>query len=116
MWVALGVFFACALFNSMVFGGVAQVGVATSILIIVYRQKLRQKFKLHPWTCASCAFDFVYVCCCPCCAIAQEARVVRYAYQNVQAETISHPYVSTFPGSQQAAARLVPTSRATYSR
>jgi Cys-rich protein (TIGR01571 family) len=79
--IALGLFFACALLNSLIFGGAVCYGICTSLLIIVYRQRLREKLGLKSWNRVDCVFDFVYVCCCPCCAISQEAQVVRYAYQ-----------------------------------
>jgi hypothetical protein len=33
---------------------------------------------LKAWTPENCLTDFLYVCCCPFCAIAQEAQAVRY--------------------------------------
>lgn len=116
VWVGLAVFFACALLNSMMMIGVACVGTCTSCLIILYRQRLREKLGMKSWTCSNCLFDFIFVCCCPCCAIAQEARVVRYAYQGSpytaraspqQSATISRvAYASQAPPGR----RLMPTT------
>jgi len=78
--VALGLFFVCALLNGLT-GTFCYTGFVTCFMILYYRHKLRTKLGLPSWTCRSCCTDFFYVFCCSWCAIAQEARVVRYAYQ-----------------------------------
>merc|ERR1719199_209193 len=82
MWIGLALFFICSLLNCLVLGGVVCTGVCTSCLIVFYRQRIREKLGLKSFTRTNCVFDLVYVCCCPWCAISQEAQVVRYAYQN----------------------------------
>jgi hypothetical protein len=77
----LALFAACALLNTLIFGGFVCCGICSNLLIILYRQRLRERLGLKSWQRIGCVFDFVYVCCCPCCAISQEAQVVRYAYQ-----------------------------------
>merc|ERR1719359_2645987 len=82
--IALALFAACALLNTLIFGGFVCCGICSNLLIILYRQRLRERLGLKSWQRTGCVFDFVYVCCCPCCAISQEAQVVRYAYQQGQ--------------------------------
>jgi len=79
--MALAAFFFCALLNGLTYGAWIIYGFFTCILILYYRHKLRAKLDISNWTCGSCCLDFLYVFCCTCCAIAQEARVVQYAYQ-----------------------------------
>jgi Cys-rich protein (TIGR01571 family) len=78
--VALGLFFVCGLVNGLT-GTFCYSGFITCLMILFYRHKLRAKLGLPSFTSASCCEDFFYVFCCSWCAIAQEARVVRYAYQ-----------------------------------
>lgn len=78
--VALGLFFLCALANGLT-GTFCYFGIVTCFMMLYYRHKLRAKLGLPSWTCRSCFTDFFFVFCCSWCAIAQEARVVRYAYQ-----------------------------------
>lgn len=78
--VALGLFFVCALANGLT-GTFCYSGFVTCFMILYYRHKLRAKIGLPSWTLATCCTDFFFVFCCSWCAIAQEARVVRYAYQ-----------------------------------
>jgi len=75
--LAIAMFAACAALNSMTLTGVMIQGAFTSLLIIYYRQKIREKFGLKSWTCQNCLIDFVYVCFCPCCAVAQEAQALK---------------------------------------
>lgn len=79
--MGLAAFFFCALLNGLTYGAWIIYGFFTCILILYYRQKLRARLDIANWTCGSCCLDFFYVFCCTCCAIAQEARVVQYAYQ-----------------------------------
>lgn len=51
-------------------------------LILFYRQELRKKLKLQPWQCPQLCTDCLFVCFCPCLAIAQEAYVARAAIQS----------------------------------
>jgi Cys-rich protein (TIGR01571 family) len=81
IYIGIGLFFACALMNGLTFGGFIMQGVFTSTLLIIYRQRLREKLGIKSWTATNCFFDCLYVCCCTCCAISQESLVVRYAYQ-----------------------------------
>lgn len=80
-WLAVLAFFSCALVNSLIFGGLACYGIFTTCLILLYRQRLREQLGLKAWGCPGCCFDFLYVSCCPCCAISQEAQVVRLLYE-----------------------------------
>lgn len=127
VWIGFAVFCACALLNSLTFGGFACMGFFTSCLVIVYRQHLREKLGLKAWSGPNCLFDCLYVCCCPCCAIAQEAQVVRYAYLQggqVRREVREAPriFASSFPSSQvgssrtlgQPVVRMVPYTQGGY--
>jgi len=78
---AFTAFAICALLNGLTYNLSIIYGFFTCFIILLNRQKLRAKLNLPNWTCKSCCADFFYVFCCTCCAIAQEARVVRYAYQ-----------------------------------
>lgn len=78
--VALAAFFGCTFLNGATFTFVY--GVFTFGLMFTYRQKLRLKLGLKAWSLQSCIIDSLFVFFCPCCAIAQEARVVKYAYQD----------------------------------
>jgi len=72
--VALTIFLLAAFLNCFIWESI-WFGVLTSCLIIFFRHKLRAKLSLPNWTFSSCCIDLFYVCFCPCCAIAQEARV-----------------------------------------
>lgn len=76
----LTVFFVAALLNGLMYSNVF-IGLATCLLLLYYRQKLRGRLALHSCTAYTCCVDFIYVFLCPWCAIAQEARVVRHAYK-----------------------------------
>mmetsp|Transcript_25973 Transcript_25973/g.41769 ORF Transcript_25973/g.41769 Transcript_25973/m.41769 type:complete len:377 (-) Transcript_25973:122-1252(-) len=76
---AICMFAACGLFNSLTLTGIMIDGAFTALLIIYYRQKIRERFGLKSWTVENCLIDFLYVCCCPCCAVAQEAQAVRFS-------------------------------------
>eukprot|EP00928_Gymnodinium_smaydae_P034460 TRINITY_DN24409_c1_g4_i1.p1 TRINITY_DN24409_c1_g4~~TRINITY_DN24409_c1_g4_i1.p1 ORF type:complete len:295 (+),score=18.38 TRINITY_DN24409_c1_g4_i1:667-1551(+) len=64
-------------------------GCFTTILMVYYRQQLRDKFALPSHTAEIYAEDFCYLFWCPCCGIAQEARAVNEAHQ------IGHESVQT---------------------
>jgi Cys-rich protein (TIGR01571 family) len=78
---ALGAYFVLGFFNGFVEDiGFFPFGIFTSILVIVYRQKLRTRLGIMRGTPSTLFFDTVYVCCCPCCAVAQEAAVINNAW------------------------------------
>lgn len=94
----LGFFAAFALISLMLlFNMFVAVGpFFTAGLMCYYRQELRQKLKLDHHTCGTCCIDCCYVFWCPCCALAQEARIVKngiqsgveeFAYTDVQRQT-----------------------------
>lgn len=56
-------------------------GFFSSCLMLYYRQHLRRKFGLPFGNCETCTFDFCFIFWCPWCAIAQEALVVKQAYE-----------------------------------
>lgn len=66
-------------------------GVFFACTLLYYRQQLRRKFGLPYGNCQTCCFDFCFVFWCPWCAIAQEALVVKQAYE------IGHPAVRGGP-------------------
>lgn len=76
--MAMGLFFASCFIDDFVYMP-AFFGIFTCLLLLYYRHILRQRLDLPNWTVSSCFSDLLYIFCCPCCAIAQEARVVRYA-------------------------------------
>jgi len=78
-WVALFCISVMAFLNAaMMF---ILFGIFTSTLILYFRHKLRRKLGVEAWTLGTCCIDLVYVCCCPCCAISQEARIVKEAIE-----------------------------------
>lgn len=80
-WVAFVVFFAAAVMNCLLLDGAACYGFFTMLLIVVFRQRLREQLGLTSWTCLGCCGDIFYVFLCPFCAITQEAQVVRLLRQ-----------------------------------
>lgn len=54
-------------------------GIAIALLLLFWRQKLRVELDLEHSDCATCTCDFCFACWCPCCLIAQEARVLNDA-------------------------------------
>jgi len=78
---AFTAFAICALLNGLAYNISIMYGVCTCFLILFYRHRLRRKLNLPNWTPRTCCVDFFYVFLCTCCAIAQEARVVKYQYQ-----------------------------------
>merc|ERR1719440_2007023 len=112
-WVALLLFLLCALLNPVFLCGVLAVGVCTSTLVFVHRQKLRKHLGLESWSIFSCFTDCPYVCCCLCCAIAQEGQVLQYAYNRNRPEVKSEipgRVVMTSPSVMVQRSRS-PTSR-----
>lgn len=81
----LGFFAALVAFSFMVLlneaSDFAAYGIFTAILIMYYRQQLRQKLGIQSGTFQTCCTDFCFACWCPCCAIAQEANIVHKAVQ-----------------------------------
>jgi len=78
-WAAFSMYMVLAtlnfIFPAMGFGFIL-------LIVCVYlRQSLRNKFEVPSFTVVTILQDFLYYCCCPCCAIAQEARVMEQAYQ-----------------------------------
>lgn len=57
------------------------------VLQVYYRQRLRRLFDIDPGSCASVSGDCCLYCCCPLCAICQEARHVE------EARAVRHPAV-----------------------
>jgi Cys-rich protein (TIGR01571 family) len=84
--LAMALFFVCMLLNGFTLMGVTEYGIFTAILIVICRQRLREKLGLEKWTAPNVVLDCCYVFFCTCCAISQEAQVVRYAYQMARQE------------------------------
>jgi Cys-rich protein (TIGR01571 family) len=106
MAVAIIIFAFCAIISDMTLTGWLFYGAFTSLLIIVYRQRIRERFGLARWTFGNCLVDFLYVCCCSCCAIAQEAQAVRYA---IQRDMDSNNKIPAYP-SRDVGSRYAPPS------
>lgn len=70
---ALFTLFACATFIAYFFPG------SVVLLLVYFRQQLRQKIGVPSWTCSSCCSDFWYALFCPWCLIVHEARVTNEA-------------------------------------
>jgi len=104
-WVALLLFLLCALLNTVFLCGVLAVGVCTSTLVFIYRQRLRKHLGLESWSIFTCFVDMPYVCCCLCCAIAQEAQVVRQGCQ-FKNESVVNPGFAYLPNSNRPAQPL----------
>lgn len=79
-WAAFAAFSAATLVNMFVNG--AMFGVILAFLMLYFRQQLRGQLDVPSWTVGSCCIDFFYVCLCPCCAIAQEAGIVKEGIEN----------------------------------
>lgn len=78
-WTAFLAFTGLGLLNVAATGAVY--GLFTACLILYFRQQLRDKLGVESGTFMTCCLDFFFVCCCPCCAIAQEARIVKEAIE-----------------------------------
>jgi len=98
-WAALALYVGAALVNCIFLESI-WLGLATALLIILFRQRLRKKLALPNWTLGSCCIDFFFVCFCPCCAIAQEARVANAMCQ-LEAKEKSAGAERPFGPSQQ---------------
>jgi len=72
--------FANMIFHMCIFIAV-WIGPFTACAFMYFRQELRRKLDLSPWTCPSCCFDCVYVSICPFLAIVQDKRVIKEAYE-----------------------------------
>jgi len=82
-WPAFALFSGMAMLNVLLSGGVFVMGIFTVCLGVYFRQELRKKLKMAPvWQFGVVFEDFCYFCWCSCCAIAQEAMVVRQAIQH----------------------------------
>mmetsp|Transcript_27086 Transcript_27086/g.50912 ORF Transcript_27086/g.50912 Transcript_27086/m.50912 type:complete len:302 (-) Transcript_27086:50-955(-) len=77
-WAAFGAFSIMGLFNGLFALG----PLFTTGLMLYYRQQLRQKLDLDSHTCGSCCADCCYIFWCPCCAVAQEARIAKDAIES----------------------------------
>lgn len=55
-------------------------GILPALLLLYHRQKLRQSLDLPNMNVATVCLDFWFACLCPCCLIAQEARVANEAF------------------------------------
>lgn len=86
---AFAQFFSCLAFGYLY----SPFGIFTLIAMLYFRHKLREKFRLEPWTFKTCFFDFCFICWCPCCAVAQEARVVNEAYKDKPGKWSLEPVV-----------------------
>jgi Cys-rich protein (TIGR01571 family) len=78
-WTALCCISAMAFLNAAT--TYVMVGFFTTLLMLYFRHQLRTKLGVESWSLSTCCFDFFYLCCCPCCAIAQEARIVKEAIE-----------------------------------
>jgi Cys-rich protein (TIGR01571 family) len=79
-WVAFALFFGVEFVSSVIFG--SSIGLLYACLMLYFRHQLRDKIGVESWTFLSLFRDFCFLCWCPCCAIAQEARIVRDAIEN----------------------------------
>lgn len=78
-WTAFALFALFGLLNDFTYGGFF-FGIFTCALMTYCRQQLREKFGLPHFDVATVVIDCCYICWCPCCAVAQEARAVKEAY------------------------------------
>jgi len=81
-WPGFLAFSGLAMLNIVATGGVFYCGVFTICLMTYFRQELRKKLKMPAGQCGILCLDCVFVTFCSCCAIAQEALVVRQAVQH----------------------------------
>lgn len=61
-------------------------GIATCLIMLVLRQRLRAKLELPSWGFCTLFCDCCFICWCPCCAVAQEARATKVAWLNREVE------------------------------
>jgi len=81
-WPGFLAFSGLAMLNIVATGGVFYFGIFTICLMTYFRQELRKKLKMPSGQCGMLCLDCVFVSFCSCCAIAQEALVVRQAIQH----------------------------------
>lgn len=74
-------FVVCAFLNMALWCGWYGLGVITALYMTYYRQLLREKLDLSPWTCWAMSFDCIWLLICPCLAIAQDNKVVKDAFE-----------------------------------
>lgn len=77
-WNAFALFIGVAAVNALL-NGSPEFGLGLTLLMLYFRQKLRDLIGLESYTCATCFLDFCYLCWCPWCAISQEARIMEEA-------------------------------------
>lgn len=77
-WTAFALFAVMLLLNNALAAG----PFFTAGLIVYYRQQLRKKLKLENDNVRTCCVDFCYAFWCPCCAVAQEAHIVKEGIQS----------------------------------
>jgi len=76
-WVAFGLFMG---FELMGMAGIGLGGLAIILMITYFRNKIRHKFGMEGANeCGTVCGDCIFVCCCSCCAISQEARHLKLA-------------------------------------
>jgi len=76
-WVAFGLFMG---FEVLGMAGIGLGGLAIILMLTYFRNKIRQKFGMDGANeCGTVCGDCIFVCCCSCCAIAQEARHLKLA-------------------------------------
>jgi Cys-rich protein (TIGR01571 family) len=78
-WLAFASFFTLMLLNCLIL--LEMYSLFTLVLILYFRHQLRAKLDLEAWNFNTCLRDCCFICFCPCCAIAQEARVVKEAIE-----------------------------------
>lgn len=78
-WAAFATFISVSFVNCISTGTIY--GLFTTFLILHFRHKLREKLGMQSWTFLTCCGDCCFICWCPCCAIAQEARIVKDAIE-----------------------------------
>lgn len=88
-WPAVIVYMLAVLLDYFWIGGLA-------VVLLWYRQQLREMLGLPHSSCRTCCADFFFALCCPCCLIAQEARVMNEAYR------VGHPAIVTIGGASSA--------------
>lgn len=99
-WAAFALWALLSLLNTA-FTGVAVGGLFTFVAILYFRQQLRQKLNLPAWRCPTLCVDICFILFCSCCAIAQEARVVRQAFQRKEEGFETMPGASVEPTQEQ---------------
>eukprot|EP00930_Biecheleria_cincta_P024429 TRINITY_DN1748_c0_g1_i3.p1 TRINITY_DN1748_c0_g1~~TRINITY_DN1748_c0_g1_i3.p1 ORF type:complete len:280 (-),score=61.19 TRINITY_DN1748_c0_g1_i3:48-887(-) len=76
-WAAFGLFMG---FEVLGMAGISIGGLAIILMLTYFRNKIRVKFGMEGANeCGTVCGDCVFVCCCSCCAISQEARHLKLA-------------------------------------